>query len=553
MFSTDLDAAPLPTRGMFYSVVSHVIFLLAVMAVPWNYWMPSEAHLVPMQSQVRAEEALLLPDLEPMGSGSPAAPSHNGGHGDRKKVDVPAASAEAKASQGVVYQGPQVIVSNPAHPDNFVQTIRQPDLPAPKKLPAPLNIPPMVSIAPAKPVLAPQPPQPETPQEAAPVKAVAVLALSLPQELPKVDAPKLPLPTSNAQNVLNAVASAPVPAKMPKFAAAAPTAAEVNGTQNILVVNALPLPNIKPSALPRGELNGAFTVSPTGRTSAAGSAGGGTTAKGAPGVGSATGVGSSPSSGTGINPAGGTGEGKGNLAGAGAGTAAGTGVGNGAGNGNSNGSNLAGNGSGTGTGHGSGSGGSANTGTGTSPFPSIMIQGGSGGSGSRASNRVTPTGKPQNSYGITIVASGASGGGFKDYGIFKEGASYTVYVDMADAGLRSSWTMQYAMDLHSSDPSDPPPQPNGVLVPPFALTKTIPHFTAEESRRSRGGTILVFGVIDAKGKWETLRVMHTPDPGLNKALLDALTKWTFQPAQLDGSPVPVKLLLGVVVNSIPVE
>ena len=58
------------------------------------------------------------------------------------------------------------------------------------------------------------------------------------------------------------------------------------------------------------------------------------------------------------------------------------------------------------------------------------------------------------------MASGASGGGFKDYGIFKNGVSYTVYLDMADAGLRGpNWAMQYGLDLRpSANSSDPPPR-----------------------------------------------------------------------------------------------
>jgi TonB family protein len=183
-----------------------------------------------------------------------------------------------------------------------------------------------------------------------------------------------------------------------------------------------------------------------------------------------------------------------------------------------------------------------------------MIQGGSGGSGRTSTREQATTGKPQTSYGITIVASGASGGGFKDYGIFKDGASYTVYLDMADVGARSSWTLQYALDLfRDPDSSDPPPPPHGVLVPPYALTKSLPRFSPEAARRSRGAMVVVFGVISPGGMWESLRIMQSPDPGLNQVVLEALTKWTFKPAELDGARVPVKCLLGVPVNSVPVE
>lgn len=538
MFSTGLDSTRLPARGLFYSVVAHLLFLLATLAVPWSYWMPSEVHLETVRTQIREQETLLLPDLQPMGASSPAAPAHNGGQGDHKQSHTSATSAEAKAAQGVVYEGLQPIVSNPPHPDNYIQTIRQPDLLVRPKLPAPLPIPPMVSIAPVKPVLAPAP-QPQTP--APPVQAVITPSLSLPQQLPKVEAPRLPLPAAQNSS-LNAVATAPAAAAVPKLAAPpVPAAMAPNGTHNILVVDALPSPNATPAAIPPGELQGAFTVSPNGSTSA-GRAGGGTAAKGEPGGGSGTGS-SNSLAGSGNKAAGGSGAGTPALAGAGAGTGTGTGNGHAGG-----GKEAAGNGSATGTGHGSGSG-SANAGTGGSPFPDIMIQGGSGGSG-RASGREPATVKPQASYGITIMASGASGGGFRDYGIFKDGVSFTVYLDMADAGLHGpNWAMQYGLD---SRPSDPPPA-HGFLQPPYAIAKTVPHFSPEAARRGRGGTIVVFGVINPKGKWEGLRIMQSPDPALNTAVLNALANWTFKPAELEGAPVSVKCLLGVVVNSVPVE
>ncbi len=549
MFSTGLDSAPLPARGLFYSFLAHVLFLLATLVVPWSYWMPSDVHLETMNSQTRQQEALLLPNLEPMGESSPAAPANNGGPGDHKQSKSPAKSAQAKAVRGVVYEGLQPIISNPPNPDNYIQTIRQPDLPVKPKLPAPLPIPPMVSIAPVTPVLAAPTPQPEPPREVPPVETVITPPLSLPQQLPTVEAPKLPLPASSAQNSsLNAVATAPAQAAMPKLAPppVAPALAP-NGTHNILVVDALPTANPAPTTIPPGELHGAFTVSPSGSTSTGGQAGGGTAAKGEPGIGSATGTGTGSLAGEGNNPAGGgTGAPSGSGAGAGAGT--GTGSGNTGG-----GKETAGNGSGTGTGHGSGSG-TANTGRGSSPFPDIMIQGGSGGSG-RASGRLPATSKPQANYGMTIVASGASGGGFKDYGTFKDGMSYTVYLDMADVGLRGpSWAMQYGLDLRpSADTSDPPPHAYGFLQPPYAVTKTIPHFSPEAARKSRGGTVVVFGVINPKGKWEGLRIMQSPDPALNPVVLNALANWTFKPAELDGAPVSVKCLVGVVVNSLPVE
>jgi hypothetical protein len=491
-----------------------------------------------------------------MGSSSP---SSNGGD-FKQKQDAPAPSSAAKAVQGLVYQGPQLIVSNPPHPDNFVQTIRQPDLPQKLKLPAPLLLPSIVSIAPVKPVLAPPAPQPpevshaNVPPENWPVQVAVAEPITLPPEQPRVEAPSLPLPAaSSADAPLHAVASASAPASMPKLAHQNLPAKTGNEARNILVVNALPVPNRTPSAIPAGELYGAFTVSPvplTARPGATGLSGGGSADKGAPGLGNASGsgagTGASPNAGNGNKSTGGTGNGNFARAGSGSGTGTGHG-GTGVGKGNGNGSGI-----GVSFGNGSGPG----AGSGNSPFPSIMIQGGIG-SSSRSIARESAAGgsKLQTSYGITIVANGASGGGFKDFGVFRDEAAYTVYIDMADAGAHgSSWTLQYALYSHRlPSASDPAPHPHGLLSPPYATSKSLPRFSPEAAKRSSGGTIVVFGIINLQGKFDNLQIMQTPDSDLNQLLLDSLRKWTFRPAEMDGAQVPVKFLLGVPVKSVPGE
>jgi TonB family protein len=357
--------------------------------------------------------------------------------------------------------------------------------------------------------------------------------------------------------LVHSVVADATPAPLPKLAHQDPPAKIEKKERNILVVDAYSVPDNKPSQVPPGELYGTFTLSPVGATSV-GLAGGGTEAKGVPGIGnasgavmgaSAAGVAKTPSAGVGNQPAGGSGEGKAVRAAA----APGTGTGHGStGSGNETGS-----GSGAGA-HTLGNGRAPGTGFGHSPFPAIMIQGGSAGNGQSLAGAGAPgataakPGKPQTSYEMTVVANGGSGGGFKDYGVFRDEASYTVYLDMADAGVRGSgWALQYALDLHPAAPSAMASRSHGKLVPPYATSKSLPNFSPEVAKRGHGETIVVFGVINRQGRFEDLRIMHSPDTGLNQFMLDALKKWTFRPAEVDGAQVSVKILLGVPVDSVP--
>lgn len=541
MFGSDLVATSLPGRGLFFSLLVHVLFVAAFLYLPWSYWLPNQARLVTSQAMIQSHEVLLLPALEPMGMGGSSLSSSRSAN--KPKED--GSASEANARQGVVYKGPQLIVSDPPHPDNFMQTIQQPALMAAPKLPAALPLPALVSIASPKPELAPQP-APEIPHVTEPLQVAASAPAT-----PRVEAPKLSLPPADA--LVHAVVADAVPTPMPKLAHQEPPAQPKKIERDILVVNAFSVPDIKPPAIPLGELSGAFTISPVGTTSM-GLAGGGAAAKGVPGIGSVSsavtgtspaGVATTSNGGIGNKSAGGSGDENSARAVTASGTVTGHG---GTGSGN-----AAGNGSGAGS-HTLGSGNAPGAGSGSSPFPGIMIQGGSAGNVTGApavANHVVA--KPQSSYGMTIVASGASGGGFKDYGVFRDETSYTVYLDMADAGARGkSWAMQYALDTHiASVPSAMTSHAHGQLVPPYATFKLLPSFSPEAAKRGHGGTIVIFGVINREGKFEDLRIMHSPEIGLNQFMLEALMKWTFRPAEVDGAQVSVKVLLGVPVNSVP--
>jgi outer membrane biosynthesis protein TonB len=57
--------------------------------------------------------------------------------------------------------------------------------------------------------------------------------------------------------------------------------------------------------------------------------------------------------------------------------------------------------------------------------------------------------------------------------------------------------------------------------------------------------IVVSGVLTTAGKLEQLLVKKSPDPQVNDAVTEALSNWTFQPAQIGGNPVSLKILLGI--------
>ena len=571
----------IPGRGLLFSLLLHEIAIVALAFYPPSS--PSRARVwreKQWDAVMMSKEVLYLPQI---GGG------HAGGSSKKsvgEEGQGPNSPAPAVNARGVIYPGRQEIVSNPPNPTNRIQTVLHPDLPNPPPLKAYVPLPNMVMMAQAlpappppravapPPTLAPtpalQPPQP-TPQPAPPpvekvdlskVQArVPVVSmngptpleaphLTLPAEPPAFSSPSLP------QAAPPPPASAPVAPKAPEAKAAPIRPQELPSTtghdaHNLLALSPFPAPPNAAARVPEGEARGQFAISPDADLSKASSGIGA-----AKGIGTVGGAGTAAPSGTAIGNGSGnrteglgvSGRGSGISGGGGGGGGSGTaGGGHGAGgNGGGVGSGI-GPGSGSGIGIGPGTGRGAGAGPGAGPFAGMTIQGGEGPAGaiSIAGPSAPQDGNQKSgSYGLTIVSTGNSGGGVGDFGIFHDEAVYTVYLNHAagngDPG--PVWPLQYAL-------LGPPGAAFQDLRPPFALKKQMPLWPADLLTRFQGQEMVVYGVIDAEGKMQQLKILQSPDAQLSDILLRALEQWVFRPASVNGRPVAVKAVLGVPITS----
>jgi hypothetical protein len=594
---TEITREQLPGRGLLYSFLVHEVAIIALLLLPGRFrheerrfyeverWLPGDTKLT-----------YNLPELGggQKGGGRPGGKS--GGGSPKKGGSSP---APAPKEGGLVYPAPQPVISNPPNPTNRIQTILQPDLVKPPELKAPLPLPNIVKIArgstlPAPPPLVPKvnmaalPPAkpPEAPKLHAelrpPTPSYALPLTNLP---PPMEAPKLALPPATPEPPKEYKPIVPQVAQSATTAHAAaapapdlslPRGAGGMDDRSLLVLSPTPGPPGGAANVPPGEARGQFAMgpeanlrgsanlppgSPTGIEGGTGTGGSGTgaggTGTGAGGPGSGSGEGGG---GGGIGK--GTGPGTGNGVGPGTGTGSGTGTGTGTGSGlNGTGGGGTGNGTGTGTGSGPGRGEGTGTGTGTgsgsgsgtNPFPGISIVGGTGPTGvvgGTKSSQPRPRG-PTPTYGMTIVATASSGGGLRDYGIFRNEQVFTVYINMTHSETPApSWTLQYAV-LKKPNPGAISLSVSGAVqmsdhvVAPYPIDKEDPKFPTEVVARNEGRLIVVYAEITSEGKTENIRIIQSPNPLLNPPLIEALSKWTFRAADKNGQPVAVKALLGI--------
>jgi len=375
-----------------------------------------------------------------------------------------------------------------------------------------------------------------------------------------VEAPPLNLPANEMKPALPALSTAAMlPAaetadalsKPRQAARKSPSAANGKDARDLLALSPVPLPAQQDLAIPLGEARGRFAISPGPSAPALehepGAGGGG---------GSSAGVGKESAAAiVPVNAAGGSGssgKGTGGSGASGAGVGEGTsrGVGRGASGVASSGSGK-GNGAGSG-GSGKGAGRGAGDGLGGGSFSGMTIQGGSleGGGASQSNMQLGAAVAPQTSYSLTVVSTASSGGGLGDFGVFANEQVYTVYVDVRRTlhSTAPSWTLQCAV-LRGQSAITIEGQETGAkqqgFVPPIPITRELPELPAELVQDHLREMLVIYGIIDTSGKLKQLTVKQSPDAELSGGLLRALDKWVFRPAELNGRPVPVKILLGV--------
>ena len=150
---------------------------------------------------------------------------------------------------------------------------------------------------------------------------------------------------------------------------------------------------------------------------------------------------------------------------------------------------------------------------------------------------------------MTIVSTASSGGGLPDYGVFSNEKTYTVYLDARKTtdDPAMAWTLQYAPLQGTADVPNSDGANRGArgMTPPYVIFKEIPQWPPELINRYSDRVIVVSATITTEGKLDQMLIVESPDDALTEAIAEALNKWTFRPAQRDGRPVAVKIMLGI--------
>ena len=99
-----------------------------------------------------------------------------------------------------------------------------------------------------------------------------------------------------------------------------------------------------------------------------------------------------------------------------------------------------------------------------------------------------------------------------------------------------SWVIRFA-ELKQNSSTDPDP---GSLSAPAATRKVDPAYPIELMRQNVTGIVILYAVIHADGSVGNVRVLRGVDDRLDQFASQALSRWQFDPATKNGSPIDVE-------------
>ena len=121
----------------------------------------------------------------------------------------------------------------------------------------------------------------------------------------------------------------------------------------------------------------------------------------------------------------------------------------------------------------------------------------------------------------------------------------TIHVNMPNLTSASgSWTLKFAR----LDDETAPKQayaPQREVASPVPLRKVDPRYPPDLVKERIEGEVVLYAIIRKDGSIDSIQVMRSLDPQLDRNAMDALSHWKFAPGSLDGEPVDVEAVVHV--------
>jgi TonB family protein len=120
---------------------------------------------------------------------------------------------------------------------------------------------------------------------------------------------------------------------------------------------------------------------------------------------------------------------------------------------------------------------------------------------------------------------------------------FTMHIDMPNlTSFSGSWIVKFAQ-LEDGNP--PYHHDTGVLSGPAPEVKVDPKYPQTLIKERVDGEVVLYAIIRKDGTVDSIQIIRSLDPQLDKNSMDALARWVFRPATREGKPVDCEAVIHI--------
>lgn len=121
---------------------------------------------------------------------------------------------------------------------------------------------------------------------------------------------------------------------------------------------------------------------------------------------------------------------------------------------------------------------------------------------------------------------------------------YSLHIDMPNLTSvnGTNWIVNFAQ-LEEGNP--PYIRPKGDLTGLQLVRKVDPKYPPDLIKEHVDGEVVLYAIIRKDGTVDSVQVVHSVDPQLDRYAMEALSRWEFRPALRDGQPVDLEAIIHI--------
>jgi protein TonB len=120
---------------------------------------------------------------------------------------------------------------------------------------------------------------------------------------------------------------------------------------------------------------------------------------------------------------------------------------------------------------------------------------------------------------------------------------YTMHVNLPNlTSVTGSWILNFAQ---LDEDARPPFKPKGQLSGPVPYEKADPKYPPDLIKAHVQGEVVLYAIIRKDGSVDSIQVVRSLDPELDRNAIAALAKWKFRPGTRAGVPVDLEAVVHV--------